>query len=105
MVEVTEEVDGGQRVADDVLRHTLAQRAWELVEELERAEKRKASTSSLEDECAVDDADERCQKMAKDLAELDELMARGPGEARIREAARSMLRELEARYDNKMFDK
>ena len=79
--------------------------AWELVEELERAEKRKASTSSLEDECAVDDADERCQKMAKDLAELDELMARGPGEARIREAARSMLRELEARYDNKMFDK
>ena len=32
-------------------------------------------------------------------------MARGPGEARIREAARSMLRELEARYDNKMFDK
>ena len=52
-----------------------------------------------------DDADERCQKMAKDLAELDELMARGPGEARIREAARSMLRELEARYDNKMFDK
>ena len=31
--------------------------------------------------------------------------ARGPGEARIREAARSMLRELEARYDNKMFDK
>ena len=29
----------------------------------------------------------------------------GPGEARIREAARSMLRELEARYDNKMFDK
>ena len=26
-------------------------------------------------------------------------------EARIREAARSMLRELEARYDNKMFDK
>ena len=36
----------------------------------------------------------------QDLAELDEPMARGPGEARIREAARSMLRELEARYDN-----
>jgi hypothetical protein len=101
---VEAEVTSLEEARDAALDSGSAQ-AWELVEELERAEKRKASTSSLEDECAVDDADERCQKMAKDLAELDELMARGPGEARIREAARSMLRELEARYDNKMFDK
>ncbi len=101
---VEAEVTSLEEARDAALGSGSAQ-AWELVEELERAEKRKAPTSSLEDECAVDDADERCQKMAKDLAELDELMARGPGEARIREAARSMLRELEARYDNKMFDK
>ena len=104
VIEEPQQVTSLEEARDAALGSGSAQ-AWELVEELERAEKRKASTSSLEDECAVDDADERCQKMAKDLAELDELMARGPGEARIREAARSMLRELEARYDNKMFDK
>ena len=104
VIEEPQQVTSLEEARDAALDSGSAQ-AWELVEELERAEKRKASTSSLEDECAVDDAAERCQKMAKDLAELDELMARGPGEARIREAARSMLRELEARYDNKMFDK
>ena len=74
--------------------------AWELVEELERAEKRKASTSSLEDECAVDDADELPEDGQGPRRARRARMARGPGEARIREAARSMLRELEARYDN-----
>ena len=52
----------------------------------------------------VDDADEKCQKMAKDLAELSMLMAVGPDKDGVQQAARSMLRALETRYDNKMFD-
>ena len=31
------------------------------------------------------------------------LMAQGPGESRMREAARNMLREIESRYDDRMF--
>jgi NADH pyrophosphatase NudC (nudix superfamily) len=79
-----------------------AAQAWELVDELERAAKGQAPSSL--DECAVDDADEKCQKMAKDLAELSMLMAVGPDKDGVQQAARSMLRALETRYDNKMFD-
>ena len=79
-----------------------AAQAWELVDELERAAKGQAPSSL--DECAVDDADEKCQKMAKDLAELSTLMAVGPDKDGVQQAARSMLRALETRYDNKMFD-
>ena len=34
----------------------------------------------------------------------DALMEQGPGESRIREAAKNMLREIEDRYDNRMFE-
>ena len=79
-----------------------ARSAWDLVDDLE---KQPASFASLEEECAIDDADEKCRKLGRELAELDALIAQGPGKSRVREAAKNLLREIESGYDDQIFKK
>ena len=62
--------------------------------------------ASLEEECAVDGAAaEKCRKLEQDLLELDRLISAGPGESRVREAAKNLLREIEDTHDNGIFRK
>mmetsp|Transcript_20603 Transcript_20603/g.31493 ORF Transcript_20603/g.31493 Transcript_20603/m.31493 type:complete len:450 (+) Transcript_20603:39-1388(+) len=79
-----------------------AANAWALVDDLERKSEQTLAPSLVE-ECDLDDTTDRCRKLAKDLEELDALIAAGPGESSLREAARRMLREIEASYDNRPF--
>ena len=78
----------------------LNRRIKTLRDQEERKRKREQKEESTAHQTNGDDAD-----LEKPRAFRRVVLAQGPGEARIREAARSMLRELEARYDNKMFDK
>lgn len=76
--------------------------AWAIVDELEsRAER--ANVATLAEECEIDATTVKCLQLAKDLEELDELIASGPDSSRLREAARRMLREIEERHDNGPF--
>ncbi|KAH8074984.1 NAD+ diphosphatase [Aureococcus anophagefferens] len=80
---------------------SAARSAWDLVDDLEQP----ASFASLEEECAIDDADEKCRKLGRELAELDALIAQGPGKSSVREAAKNLLREIESGYDDQIFKK
>lgn len=76
--------------------------AWAVVDDLEsRAERIPVAT--LADECSVDATTVKCLQLAKDLEELEGLMAKGPDSSPLREATRRMLREIEEQHDNNPF--
>ncbi|KAJ8608517.1 hypothetical protein CTAYLR_005732 [Chrysophaeum taylorii] len=79
--------------------------AWAVVSEFESRSERAAFVPTLAEECEVDATTVKCQQLAKDLEELDSLIAAGPDASPLREAARRMLREIEDRHDNSAFRK
>lgn len=82
-----------------------AANAWAIVDEMENRSERGTTVVTLEEECEIDATALKCRQLAKDLEELDSLIAAGPDASPLREAAKRMLREIEERHDSGPFSK
>lgn len=72
--------------------------ALSVVDEMEARSGRVEALTTLADECDVDATADKCQQLAQDLRDLEELMKKGPPESRLKQITRDLIREIEESY-------